>query len=59
VPPELAADISQGEITLVGGGALLDGLPRFLAERTGLRFRVAQDPINAAIRGALAAEGEP
>jgi rod shape-determining protein MreB len=59
VPPELAADISQGEITLVGGGALLDGLPRFLAERTGLRFRVAPDPINAAIRGALAAEGEP
>jgi rod shape-determining protein MreB and related proteins len=54
VPPELAADISQGEITLVGGGALLAGLPQFLAERTGLRFRVAQDPINAAIRGAFA-----
>jgi rod shape-determining protein MreB len=54
VPPELAADISQGEITLVGGGALLSGLPLFLAERTGLRFRVADDPINAAIRGAFA-----
>ncbi|HKJ00646.1 MAG TPA: rod shape-determining protein [bacterium] len=54
VPPELAADISQGEITLVGGGALLSGLPEFLAERTGLRYRVAADPINAAIRGAFA-----
>lgn len=54
VPPELAADISLGEIVLVGGGALLAGLPEFLAERTGLRFRVADDPINAAIRGALA-----
>lgn len=54
VPPELAADIAQGEIVLVGGAALLAGLPEFLAERTGLRFRVADDPINAAIRGALA-----
>jgi rod shape-determining protein MreB len=53
IPPELAADILQGEITLVGGGALLAGLPQFLAERTGLRFRVAEDPIDAAIRGAL------
>jgi len=54
VPPELAADISQGAITLVGGGALLSGLPEFLAERTGLHFRVADDPINAAIRGTFA-----
>lgn len=53
VPPELAADIAQGEITLVGGGALLAGLPEFLAERTGLRFRVAPDPVDVAIRGAL------
>ena len=54
VPPELAADIAQGEITLVGGASLLAGLPAFLAERTGLQYRVADDPINAAIRGALA-----
>jgi rod shape-determining protein MreB len=53
IPPELAADILQGEITLVGGGALLSGLPAFLAERTGLHFRVTEDPINAAIRGAF------
>jgi rod shape-determining protein MreB and related proteins len=59
IPPELAADISLGEITVVGGGALLAGLPEFLGERTGLRFRVAADPINAAIRGAFAPDDEP
>ena len=58
IPPELAADILQGEIMLVGGGALLSGLPEFLAERTGLHFRVAEDPINAAIRGAFLGEAE-
>lgn len=54
VPPELAGDIAAGGVTLAGGGALLAGLPEFLAERTGLTFRPAADPINATIRGALA-----
>jgi rod shape-determining protein MreB len=53
VPPELASDILREGIVLAGGGALLPGLPEFLEERTGLRFRLARDPINAVMRGAL------
>ncbi len=53
VPPELAGDVARDGVHLVGGGALLAGLPEFLAERTGLTFRPAPDPINAVIRGAL------
>ena len=52
--PELAADIARSQITLVGGGALLAGLPEFLQERTGLSFLLAPDPINVSIKGALA-----
>ncbi len=53
VDPELAADIAQTEIVLVGGGALLAGLADFLTERTELRFRVADDPLDVAVRGAF------
>jgi rod shape-determining protein MreB len=52
VPPELASDILREGVVLTGGGALLPGLTDFLAERTGLRFRVARDPVNATLRGA-------
>ena len=54
VPPELASDILREGVVLAGGGALLRGLPDFLEERTGLRFRVAHDPINAVLRGGMA-----
>lgn len=52
VPPELAGDIAAHGVTLLGGGSLLEGLPAFLRERTGLDFRVAQDPLNATVLGA-------
>ncbi len=61
-PAELAADIESGGVTLLGGGALLYGLPEFLTERLGLTFRRAEDPLNATILGAqsllLAGQGE-
>jgi len=53
VPPELASDILRAGVTLLGGGALLRGLPEFLGERTGLRFHVVDDPLNAVVRGAV------
>jgi len=53
VPPELAADVAREAVTLIGGGALLSGLTSFLSERTGVSFRLAEDPQNAALRGAL------
>ena len=52
VPPELAGDIARYGVTLVGGGSLLEGLPSFLKERTGLNFTTDPDPANAAVRGA-------
>lgn len=52
VPPELAGDIARYGVTLVGGGSLLEGLPSFLKEHTGLNFTAGPDPANAAVRGA-------
>jgi len=59
-PPELAGDIAAGGVTLLGGGALLYGLPEFLTERLGLTFRRADDPVNATVLGAqsLLLEGQ-
>lgn len=43
-PPELAADISNAGIVLTGGGALLSGIDRKIAERTGIEVTIAEDP---------------
>ncbi len=40
-PPELASDIYDGGITLVGGGAMLCGFSDLLNKRTGIRIHVA------------------
>lgn len=43
-PPELAADIGNTGIVLTGGGALLDGVDKRIAERTGIPVIIAEDP---------------
>ena len=58
ITPELAGDIANRGILLVGGGALLSGLCEFMTERTGLKIHVPPDPINVSIRGALLMLGE-
>ncbi len=50
-PPELASDLLDTGITLLGGGAILPGLDRLLAEQTGLEVNLAEDPITAVARG--------
>jgi rod shape-determining protein MreB len=50
-PPELAADLIDHGIVLAGGGALLRGLDRLLAEETGLPVTVAESPITAVANG--------
>ena len=50
-PPELASDLLDTGITLVGGGSLMPGLDRLISEKTGLTVRVAEDPITAVARG--------
>lgn len=50
-PPELAADILAKGLVLTGGGALLHGLDRLLAEETGLPVTVADDPLSCVAVG--------
>ncbi len=50
-PPELAADIMEQGIVLAGGGALLKGLDVRLHAETGMPIRIADDPLNAVVRG--------
>lgn len=55
--PEIAGDIAQEGVAVVGGGAMLAGLPEFLMDRTGLRFKPARDPLNATILGGVLSLG--
>ena len=50
-PPELAADIVDKGIVLVGGGSLLRNLDGFLRETTGLPVMLAEDPLTAVAIG--------
>lgn len=50
-PPELMADISQRGIVLTGGGALLNGLDRLLAEKIGIEVVVADDAVSCVAIG--------
>ncbi|MEO8065306.1 MAG: rod shape-determining protein [Candidatus Doudnabacteria bacterium] len=50
-PPELVADIMERGITLAGGGALLRGLDRMIADETQMPVQVADDPLTAVVRG--------
>ncbi|MFA5411022.1 MAG: rod shape-determining protein [Candidatus Omnitrophota bacterium] len=50
-PPELAADLIEHGIVLAGGGALLRGLDKLIAEETGLPVHIADDPLNAVAEG--------
>jgi rod shape-determining protein MreB len=50
-PPELAADIVDQGIVLVGGGSLLRNLDILLRETTGLPVMLAEDPLTAVAIG--------
>ena len=50
-PPELAADIIDHGITLTGGGALLRGLDRLIAQETGMPVQVAESPLDCVAEG--------
>ena len=49
--PELAADLVDNGITLAGGGALLRGIDKVIANATGLDVRIAEDPLTCVARG--------
>lgn len=50
-PPELVADIMHRGIVLVGGGALIRGLPNIIERETRMPVRIADDPLTAVVRG--------
>ncbi|OGX40497.1 MAG: rod shape-determining protein [Omnitrophica WOR_2 bacterium RIFCSPHIGHO2_02_FULL_68_15] len=50
-PPELSADLIERGIVMAGGGSLLKGIDKLLAEETGLPVHVADDPITAVALG--------
>lgn len=51
-PPELAADIVERGIVITGGGALLTGLPKLIAQQTGVPAIVAENPLLCVALGA-------
>ena len=50
-PPELAADIYKRGLYLTGGGALIRGLDKRIAQKTKLPVHIADDPLRAVVRG--------
>jgi len=50
-PPELASDLIDRGIVMAGGGSLLRGLDKRIAEETGLPVHVADDPLTAVVMG--------
>jgi rod shape-determining protein MreB len=51
-PPELAADIADRGLMLVGGGALLRELDALIRSRTGLAVTKSEDPLTTVALGA-------
>ncbi len=50
-PPELSADIIENGITLTGGSALLRGFAERIEQETGMRVRVADNPLDCVVIG--------
>lgn len=50
-PPELAADVMERGIMLTGGGALLPGLDRLIAEQTDIAVHIAEKPLDCVALG--------
>ena len=50
-PPEIAGDITDYGIMLVGGGANIHGIAEFINQKTRLRVTVAQNPMDCECLG--------
>jgi rod shape-determining protein MreB len=51
-PPELVADIYERGLVLCGGGSLLQGIDRLIADHAAVPVRIADDPLTCVARGA-------
>ncbi len=50
-PPELVSDVMRDGIVLAGGGALIEGIDKVIAEATKTKVIVAEDAMSAVARG--------
>jgi rod shape-determining protein MreB len=50
-PPEILSDVMNRGIVLVGGGALIHGMPDILAATLKIPVTTADDPLTAVARG--------
>lgn len=50
-PPELLADIMERGIILAGGGSLIKGLDKLIADQSEMPVRMMDDPLTAVVRG--------
>lgn len=50
-PPELSADLVDRGMVVAGGGSLLKGLDKLIAEQTGLPVHKVDDPMSAVAQG--------
>ena len=50
-PPELVSDILERGMILAGGGSLLRGIDKLIAEETGMPVWVTEKPMEAVVRG--------
>jgi rod shape-determining protein MreB and related proteins len=50
-PPELISDIMQRGIILAGGGSLIRGMDKLIANQTEMPVRMMEDPLTAVVRG--------
>ncbi len=53
IPPGLATDVLEHGLLLTGGGALLEGLDRFLSQACELKVRLARNPADCTVLGLL------
>jgi rod shape-determining protein MreB and related proteins len=51
-PPELLADVMKRGIVMVGGGSLLRGLDKLVAQETLMPVRLEEEPPTTVVRGA-------
>lgn len=50
-PPELISDIMQRGIAISGGGSLIRGIDKLIANQTGIPVKRVDDPLTAVVRG--------
>ena len=51
MPPELTSDIAERGICITGGGGLLYGMEKFIAEHTKVPCYIAEDPVSCVAIG--------